>query len=199
MVTLKKDALVNGFLSGFSRIKQADETRSDSELLEGIGAGAALGGSFGAVLPLLLRRFRGRRMPSGLLDKQITTHLGALLGGAGGGFFGSGWLPQTVQQGQEGFRTGAQIFPQKKADETLRGIGTGALVGAGVSAGAALPVLFSRLGKRLPTKLLNKILLGRALSGAATGGVAGGLVSKPKDKAYHYYYHKSLKEKGVGE
>jgi len=191
MVTLKKDALVNGFLSGFSRIKQADETRSDSELLEGIGAGAALGGSFGAVLPLLLRRFRGRRMPSGLLDKQITTHLGALLGGAGGGFFGSRWLPQTVQQGQEGFRTGAQIFPQKKADETLRGIGTGALVGAGVSAGATLPVLFGRLGRRLPTKILNRMLIGRALAGAAIGGAVGGVVSRsnPKDNVFHYYYH----------
>ena len=188
---IRKDGLIEGFLAGFSRMKQADEIRDNSELLEGIGAGAVLGGSFGAVLPFLLRRFGGRRMPSGLLDRQVTTHLGALLGGAGGGFFGSRWLPQTVQQGQEGFRTGAQIFPQKKADETLKGVGTGALVGAGVSTFSALPVLFGRLGRRLPTKLLNKMMLGRALAGAAAGGAGGGVVSKsnPKDNVFHYYYH----------
>lgn len=89
----------------------------------------------------------------------------------------------------------------QQADETFKGIGTGALIGSGVSAGSALPILFGRLGKRLPTRVLNKMLLGRALSGAAIGAAAGGIAAKsrPKDNVYHYYYHKSLKEKGLGE
>ncbi|MBZ0306162.1 MAG: hypothetical protein K8I82_08855 [Anaerolineae bacterium] len=87
---------------------------------------------------------------------------------------------------------------KKSADETLRGIGLGALTGASVGAGAALPVLFGRASRRLPTRVLNKMLIGRALSGAAIGGVAGGIASRPKDNTYHYYYHKDLKEKGLG-
>lgn len=186
-----KDALIGGFLSRTSQWKQANETRDDSEILEGIGAGAALGGSIGAVLPFILGRFKNR-VPSRLLDKHLTTHMGALLGGAGGGFLGSRWLPQAVQQGQEGFRAGVNIFPQtqtKQADDTLKGVGLGGIIGAGVSAATALPVLFGRLGRRLPAKVLNKMLLGRALSGAAVGSVVGGIASKPKDNTFHYYYH----------
>jgi len=187
MVTFKKDALVNGFLQ---RLKQANETRGDdSELLEGVAAGGALGGSIGAVLPFILGRFKNR-IPSRLFDKHLTTHLGALLGGAAGGFYGKKWLPQALQQGAEGFLRGKQILPQtKQSDETLRGIGTGALVGAGVSAGAAIPMIFGRMGRRLPTKILNRMLIGRALAGAAIGGAAGGVVSKPKDNTFHYWYH----------
>lgn len=192
------DALVDGFLASFSRMKQADA----SEVPEGIAAGAALGGSVGAVLPFLLNHYR-HRVPARLLDRQFTTHMGTLAGGGVGGFVGK-WLSQALRRGQEGFRVGTGIFPQtetKKADETFKGIGTGALAGAGISAGSILPVLFGRLGKRLPTRVLNKMLLGRALSGAAIGAAAGGIAAKsrPKDNVYHYYYHKSLKEKGIGE
>ncbi len=192
-----EDGLIHGFLSSFSLVK-----RADSEVLEGVAAGAAMGGGFGSVLPLLLGRFSGR-VPSRLLDKQITTHMGALLGGFGGGFFGE-WLPQALQQGQEGFHTGRSIFSEKTEkqaqDEVLKGVGLGGLAGAAVASGTALPILFGRIGRRLPTRVLNKMLVGRALSGAAVGGASGGLASKqsPRSNLYHYYYHKQPQGKDLG-
>lgn len=193
----KHDALVDGFLS-----KAAEFTEQElaDEVLEGIAAGSALGAGFGAILPLLLKRFV--RPPSVLLNSPAMARAGALGGGALGSFAGR-WLPHALRTGQEGYRTEANNFPQtktkKSADEALKGVGLGGLVGGAISAGSSLPILLGRLGRRLPTRVLNKMLLGRALSGAAIGAAVGGIVSKSKPNVYHYYYHKSLKEKGLGE
>lgn len=183
------NGLIDGFLAGFSLLKQADAT----EVPESVAAGAALGGSVGAILPFLLKRY-GHRVHARLLDERLMTRFGALSGGIAGGFAGR-WLPEVLRQGEKGYRTGAGIFPQtKQSDEAFKGIGTGALAGAGISTGTVLPILFGRLGRRLPRKFLNKMILGRAASGAAIGAAVGGITSKlrPKDNNYHYFYHKSL-------
>lgn len=203
MSTFEKDAknaLVDGFLS---RLKQAAGNGDDTvdEILTGMSVGGALGSGLGAMLPYFLTSLKGR-VPRPLMSRPFMTRAGMLVGSAAGSLTGR-WLPEVFEIGRQGFREGTNSFPnsknRKQADEVSRGIGTGALVGAGVSAGATLPVLFGRLGRRLPTKILNRMLMGRALAGAAIGGAAGGITSKPKDNAYHYYYHKSLKEKGLGE
>lgn len=151
--------------------------------LKDIGFGAAGGALLGAALLIL---FRGR---------------GRMFGAQAGAAVGA--MSAAMDALVAGFHAGAARWLErnkKQADETFKGIGTGALIGSGVSAGSALPILFGRLGKRLPTRVLNKMLLGRALSGAAIGVAAGGIAAKsrPKDNVYHYYYHKSLKEKGLG-
>lgn len=186
--------LIDGFLAGFQRTKRAlgsAEHEMSDEVLEGIAAGSALGAGIGATLPFLLKRFS--RVPSPLLNSQLTTRGGALAGGALGSFAGR-WLPEVLRQGEKGYRTGAGFFPQKatetkRANETLQGIATGSALGAGISAGSIMPVLFGRLGKRLPRRLLNKIVLGRALAGAAAGGAAGGITAKEQPHVFHYNYH----------
>ena len=194
MVTFKKDALLNVFLI---KPKQAagngDDTDTVDEILAGMSVGGALGSGLGAVLPYFLTSLKGR-VPGPLMSRPFMTRVGLLAGTAAGSLIGR-WLPEVFEIGRQGFREGTNSFSnsknRKQADETLKGVGTGALVGAGVSAGATLPVLFGRLGRRLPTKILNRMLIGRALAGAAIGGAVGGVVSRsnPKDNVSHYWYH----------
>lgn len=168
-----------------SNLLSEDDTTPE---LRDIGLGAAGGALLGAALPIL---FRG-------VGRKFGAREGAQVGAAVGAMSGAAMDALVA-----GFHAGAAHWlgrNKKQADETFKGIGTGALSGAGINAGSILPVLFGRLGKRLPTRVLNKMLLGRALSGAAIGAAAGGIAAKsrPKDNVYHYYYHKSLKEKGLG-
>ena len=122
----KHDALVDGFLS-----KAAEFTEQElaDEVLEGIAAGSALGAGFGAILPLLLKRFV--RPPSVLLNSPAMARAGAL----GGEPWQFRWqvAASCLTNRARGIPTEANNFPQtktkKSADEALKGVGLGGLVG----------------------------------------------------------------------
>lgn len=192
-------------------LKATADKNEDDSILDGVAVSTALGAGLGTALPFLLRRFKGR-LPQQFLNRTIMSRAGALTGAVVGGF-ADRWFPQALQQAQKGYRDELSNLQQakkaglvdgflsrfpkdfpfglrkKRADEILRGVGTGALVGAGISAASIMPVLFGRLGKRLPRKLLNKMVLGRALAGAAAGGAAGGITAKEQPHVFHYNYH----------